>query len=351
VTLVDVAPFSLYQAETHIGLTTSTALDAVNERSACIFTAPKTGTIDRVGFRTSTATTTADRIVTLETLNASGQPSGTLWGTNTTATVSVTSTDDDTWFEVTLTAGASVTQGDRLALVVSAPGASPGNSVIMHWSVTGGGSAFPYVANNVGVGWAKTVGRWFCGAVRYSDTTWPTTIGLYPLATGTGSVDNSVFTTASTPDERGNKITIPFACKVGGAWAHHSAAQTGDFTWKLYDSGTTVLASKAIDGDYSNASGHMWHMFGTEVTLNAGDVVRLTKLPTSATNVANSAIQYPTGLLSASPMGASVQHTHRTDAGSWTDVADKQSSLGLIITAVSDDVAPPSDTGQFFAVL
>ena len=26
-------------------------------------------------------------------------------------------------------------------------------------------------------------------------------------------------------------------------------------------------------------------------------------------------------------------------------------TLGLIITAVSDDVAPPSDTGQFFAVL
>jgi len=59
-------------------------IDAAGEKVAFIFEAPKTGTIDRLLFRTLGVTSGATVDVRLETIDASnGHPSGTLWGTDT----------------------------------------------------------------------------------------------------------------------------------------------------------------------------------------------------------------------------------------------------------------------------
>jgi len=98
-----------------------------------------------------------------------------------------------------------------------------------------------------------------------------------------------------------------------------------------------VLASKTFDGDFNPViGGVVWQMFDTEVTLAAGDVVRLTKLPTTTTATTLIDMTYPTGLASASPLGSSHVHTFRTDAGSWTDVTDKSTLCGLIISALDN---------------
>jgi hypothetical protein len=89
---------------------------------AYIFRAPKTGTITKVGFRTVTVITGATVDVRLETVSATdGHPTGSLVGTNANASQVIADTNDNVFFTVTLTAGASVTAGDVLAVVVVAP--------------------------------------------------------------------------------------------------------------------------------------------------------------------------------------------------------------------------------------
>jgi hypothetical protein len=341
VTLVAVPPFAWGELETPFfpGTVANTVLDANSEATAFVFQAPKTGTIDRVGFRTATVTTGDTVTVSLQAVDAStGNPTGTLFGTNTSGTQVISASDDNVWFEVTLTAGASVTRGDVLALVVALPSSGSTGNMQITRAQTPFLTQFPYGSNFTGGSWAKTTQGAGCGALRYSDTTWPYTLGMFPIASGNGPFGQSnSFSSSSTPDERGSKITMPFPCKVTGSWARASGTTAGDFTMKLYDASNTLLASKTFDGDYNPvAGGVVWYLFDTEVTLAAGDVVRITKLPTTTTATTIQDMTYPTGLASASPLGATHVHTFRTDAGSWTDVTDKSTLCGLILSALDN---------------
>lgn len=340
-TLVAVPPFAWGELETPFfpGTVPNTVLDANSEATAFVFQAPKTGTIDRVGFRTATVTTGDTVTVSLQTVDAStGNPTGTLAGTNTSATQVVNAADDNVWFEVTLTAGASVTRGDVLAFVVALPSSGSTGNMQITRGQTPFLTQFPYGSNFTGGAWAKTTQGAACKAVRYSDSTWPYTLGMTPIASAVGSFgQGNSFSSSSTPDERGCKITMPFPCKVSGSWHRGSGTTAGDYTMKLYDVSNTVLASKTFDGDFNPViGGVVWQMFDTEVTLAAGDVVRLTKLPTTTTATTLIDMTYPTGLASASPLGSSHVHTFRTDAGSWTDVTDKSTLCGLIISALDN---------------
>jgi hypothetical protein len=118
-----------------------------------------------------------------------------------------------------------------------------------------------------------------------------------------------------------------------------AAAQSGDFTILLRDSGGTLLASKAIDGDAHQGSSAVYERYplDTEVTLAAGDVVRLTKRPDSASNTSVCEFTCPSGLSAALPGGGAMVYTSRTDAGAWTDTADKVAAIGLILSALSDN--------------
>ncbi len=332
-TLVAIPKFALYMAEYGFVTQTSAAVGSSGHATSAVFQAPKTGTIDRAGFRVAAATTTGNATVSLQTVDASGNPSGTLWGTNTSVVTNVLNSADDTWIEVTLTAGASVTRGDILALVVTAD-ATLNINVVHGLRLDVGG--FPYIDTYTG-SWAKSTGRVFAGAIRYSDTEWTYATGMMPVASATTSFGSGTFNNGSTPDERGNKLTVPFACKVAGIWHRVAAATTGDYDLKLYDSGGSVLGSCSVDGDLNQiANAYNWFPFASEVTLAAGDVVRATKLPTSATNVQYADTVFPSGRASAAPMGTWAEHTHRTDAGSWTDTADKHAHLGLVVSAVDD---------------
>jgi hypothetical protein len=104
--------------ETAPGLA-SVLLDADGEYAGCFIRAPLTGTITKIGFATRTVTTGGDLDIRLETQDTStGRPSGTLWGTNTNFVRTMLATDDNNFFEVTLTAGASVTKGNLIAIRV-----------------------------------------------------------------------------------------------------------------------------------------------------------------------------------------------------------------------------------------
>lgn len=314
-------------------------LDAANEKAAYIVRAPKAGNIDRVCFRTGNVATGETVDVRMETLDASGNPSGTLWGTNTNASKVIGNADDNTWMEVTLTAAATVARGDTFAVVVALPGVT---SAALNISRGAGAVAFgfPYTDNYTG-SWSKSTAAPI-GALRYDDGTYPYTAGLHPWS----SVASTGLNSGSTPDEIGNKITVPFPCTVAGLWCW-CGLNTVNTTFKLYDNSSSVLASVALDGDMSVLTSQCFIHLGSDVTLAAGDVVRATFAPSaSGTNAFIMEATAPSGLGSAHPGGTAVVRTSRTDGGAWTDVSDQFAGIGLVISALDDGAGGGGGTTQ-----
>lgn len=330
--LVDVQPFPLWFPAA-MATPTGVLLDANSEKAAWVGFAPKTGSIDRAIIRLGTVTTGETVDVRLETVGADGNPSGTLFGTNTNASLVVALTDDDIWPpEVTFTAAASVTRGDRIALVVAFPAIATGNLNLER--VATGESSFPYTSTFAAAAWTRAAGS-LLGGLRYSDGNYARTPSLVPYRLANNNYNNT-----SSPDERGNLITVPGHCKCSGLWVVNGSTSTlGDFDAVLYDINNNVLESVSMDGDLTAVTSGVnipfFCPFDTEVTLQPGQQVRAIKKPTSATNVNQSRIVAPSSSAAeAMPGGSAMVRTARTDAGTWSQTANEQAGIGLLISAI-----------------
>ena len=108
---------------------------------------PRTGTLTHVGFGTGTVTSAAAIQLRLETMSTFN-PSGTLYAANATGSQAVPSTN--TYYRVPINGGLGVpvTQGDRVAVVLSCPSGSPNLQVATVYGhgnygpVTGWGSSY-----------------------------------------------------------------------------------------------------------------------------------------------------------------------------------------------------------------
>ena len=97
-------------------------LDAGSEKAAVIDSAVAAKSIRKVRFRTGTVTTGATLDIRIETLDASGDPSGTLWAANTNVSHVLNATDDNVWLVTgALTADATLAVGDKYAIVIVNP--------------------------------------------------------------------------------------------------------------------------------------------------------------------------------------------------------------------------------------
>ena len=320
-------------------------LDAVGEKAAVIFSAPKTGTIDRVCWRTSAVTTGTDTDVRLETVDdTTGDPSGTLFGTTTNVTQAAAGITTNTWIENTLTAGASVTKGDMIALVI-APTGTPSYNVARLLSSES--LVSPYTDLYTGT-WTKSASNGVC-AVRYSDGTYPYIAGVFPLS----AASSVSITAAGTPDEVGNLINLPFKCSVTGLVVDTATtANISTLTAKLYDSSNNVLASKVYDYNQIQGAGIGYIRFDTSIVLDAATDYRATVEATTATA---RAIKYSdvasTALRDALSIGSSFIWTQRTDAGGWTETATRRAGIGLMINQLDDGAGGGGGTTNIFNVM
>lgn len=320
-------------------------LDASGEKAAFVFRAPRTGTIDRVCFRTQTVTTGDTLDVRLETVDAAtGDPTGTLWAANTNASQVVANADDNVWFEVTLTAGAVVTRGDRIAFVIvnGAAGAlnivqQIANSMLERLPMRPMNYALHFASS-----WAKQ-NSGMVGAVRYSDGSYAHVPNLEPLANTAATVFNS----GSSPDERGNRFILPFKARCVGLWAGLAKTAGATVDLKLYDSGSTLLESVNLDLDVMEGSGgNAWGLFDSSVTLDAGSLYRMTIAPDTATSVTDrEQIMQSAALMNAAHGGDAMYLTTRTDGGAWTDTATQRVSMGLILDGLDDGAGGGSSGG------
>lgn len=318
-------------------------IDDATDQTGYLFLAPKTGTISSVGFRTDVVVTAGISTLTvrLETISATtGLPTGTLCGASTSSTQDVANTDSKKWFQVTLSSGCSVTEGDPLAIVIGGSGSTLTGTIFMSTNVILAGldNLFPHTVDNQnGAGWAQDGESGASVAlVGYSDGSYPNT-GFYPYV----SVESELFTTATSPDEIGDVITSTQDVGVIGAWvmAFGNIVSAKDFEILLYDSdGSTVLEQVSLPeflaGDtFLNVHDAYLVYFSQKRTLTAGQTYRLTMRPTTSsdtTRLCQVWVDNAAYFQATFGNSGTVIRTERTDAGAWTQTTTKRACLGFI---------------------
>jgi hypothetical protein len=306
-------------------------IDATGEMAGFCIQVPKSGNIDRVGFRTGTVTTPQTLRVGIETLS-SGNPSGSQYGGSAVGTQASPATN--TFYEVTLGTPATAVKGDFIAVVVQF-NSTIGNLEIAGANNTAPNHLYPCCMEKVGAGptWAKVV-RNPCLTIRYDDGTYGN-INCFPGI----SVTEQSYSSASTPDERGLKFKLPVPVTVIGVYYRAAIGSAGTYDLVLYDSdGTTALATKTVT--QVNLTGTFDDpikiIFNSAVTLLANTFYRLVVKPTSGTAFLYELTVNTAAMLDGWAGGQNFHLTTRTDAGAWTDTTTKRPYIGLMVSQFQD---------------
>ena len=129
------------------------------------------------------------------------------------------------------------------------------------------------------------------------------------------------YTSASTPDEVGAKMTMPFTAKLSALTFYTGGVTSTDaVTFRLYDAANTVVWSKSITFGTDTTSSSGWRTFPvtSRPTLKKNAVYRATMEAVTGTLTYIYAAFYVGGSSSLGTAG-SFGWTERTNAGSWTD--------------------------------
>lgn len=296
---------------------------AATHKFAMVTYAPASGSIDQIEFGTGTVTTGATVEARIETVDSSGDPSGSLVAAGASGTVVVANSDDAVWKTVSIGTPPAVVKGDRIALVLVISSGTP--SLALRISSPLISDVTTYTDYYNGSVWAKQAAP-IAMTVRYSGSSdYVPFLGLLPARLPTFTSIN----TGSTPDELGNKITVPFTCTVVGVWVYINSV-VGDADLVVYDAANNVLFSKSHLAAQRRTAGVSLTV-GADFNVRAGEVVRVVVKPTSVTNVA--ILQSTESKLTAFSMGSDCVNTSRTDAGVWTEGTDPV-GIGLIVERV-----------------
>jgi len=306
-------------------------LDSANEAAGVVFKIPKTGIIDRVGFRCSTISTGAILDLRLETVDVNGNPSGTLVQSSSNILKSVADTDDNTYFTVHLGSGTLVNQGDLVSFIVRMSATSAGSLSITTQSFVPVGGTFPYPNSFLGGAWTKGGGA---GALTFSMEYDDGSSSFIDYCAPIFGLSSLTVTTASTPDEVGLAFAFPFPSVLRGMWVHFSP--TSDTNVNLYDAdGSTVLNTFLIGSNnrpFSTNQGTQIHILSSAYDLVAANTYRIALVPNQRTIVVPCAIT-SSNLTSQGLEGyPNVIGTSRTNSGAWTDDPRQRALMGLVFS-------------------
>lgn len=326
-----------------------TVIDATGEKFAWIGRVwnkdRATKSVTKVGFRFGPVTKSGGSALTVSLQDvdlANGppfQPDGTQ-----DQTVAIANADagfaSNVWYQTgNFSADRSVSFGELLAVVIEYDGSgrlSSDSVQISNHSLSNGNQNF------LNTGIALYTASWAHASNRpnilleFSDGTFGTLDGAFPASSITGSV---AFNADTNPDENALEFTVPFPCKVDGAWiVALVASATANFEVVLY-AGTTALATVPIDANtaYNTGGAAMVIVPFSEVTLSPGTTYRLAvKATVSAQSVT---IYYfnvaAAGHFQAHAGGTSWVYNTRNDGGSWgTATATRRPFAGIRISAL-----------------
>jgi len=307
-------------------------IDAAGEYDGAVFCAPFDMTISHVGWRVNTVSGSPTCDVRIETVAATGLPSGTLWATNTNV---VTGVMTAAWRLDALTASASITKGQLFAVkFLHNTGTSFTIRLLSSYGISVAG--LPYRISNTGTPAKASMNGINC-CFGSSSTTFYSLFQAIPVTT----INNNIFNNLGSA-ARGNRFQVPFKCRVAGlAWI--AGTSVGDFNAVLYDDSGNELSSSstAFDGDYKNAAAgaQVRAYFDNPVTLSPGAWYRMALEPSSATNINQtvfglSSADYRTAM----PGGTNFHYATRA-GGTWTDTTTSVALMDLLIDQLDDGVS------------
>lgn len=254
--------------------------DASGEKTAVDFTVRRGGAIRRivVSFRFVTTGDTAN--VRIESPDANGMPSGSLWAANCNGTMTIASTDDNLLIESNdLTSDCNVSAGDNIRLVIER-GAVAGN-----WGLNINQDAlmeydFTYSSNTT-AGWVKNQ-RPATMFIKYSDGTYE--VDNYYHIYGDTNLTNITFNNTSNPNFYGNKITVPFDAKVIGANLFLDA--DGDSVVNVSNGSQVYLATCTFTTTHRSVTSvnQSRCYFNTSVNVSSGTPFYIFHRPTTSTS-------------------------------------------------------------------
>jgi hypothetical protein len=316
-------------------------LNAAGASVAYVGQMPSTQTISRVFFRVNSATTGCTALVRLEEVGTGdGLPNGTLIHNNASASITIASGAGN--YEVSYTPF-TVQRGKLFALVIAQSSGTPSALRFAYFADDNHGSGLPYCLDS-----GAHVGTLApCFGIGTSGSAVPLR-HMWPIIDAALETYNS----GSTPDTRGNKITINAKVRVSGlrVWADLDATAKAI----LYDSnGSTILASADL---FTNIppDAAAWPndaLFTSAVELNPGTYYIAVEA-TSGTNIGLGVITlYDSTWRAGSPFGgADVVYSTCTQTpsstGSWTDATNKQAMISLLIDGIDNG---SSETSYTFA--
>lgn len=329
-------------------------LDAADKRAACVFAITKSGTLDKFEFLTgNTVSVNAASVIRVSfrvVVSATGEPSGVaaqyrdilgsaLSGNAWISPGLMTSDGTD--------GGAKrvVIRGDLVVVVIEYQSFTAADDIDLAAvggrstdARSGGSDGFPYDLFQSSGSWDKFPNsERIVFALKYDDGSYgrPLVPGLIGASTSISS--NPFYSSASAPDERGNRFTLPVPMRVTGALVNVAVGAGETYEVVLIDTdGTTELEAVLIDGDQGiNTSGDPRFVpFATQHELAIG-TYRLTIRPvTGNVGTRNIVVDSAAGLESV--FNQLWYGTSRENLGAWTDETTRFYLLGLVIDGLEE---------------
>lgn len=307
-------------------------LNVANEAVGFVFKAPKTGTIDRVVYALgATVNVTGGPLnfdARLESVGATGLNSGSLLaaGSNANDPIDQGQTLDNR--EITLTTPVAVTKGQDIAFVLVAP--SSGTFSVDVTTIGGDFTGrFPYCFNDT-----TKVARVPVIGLRYNDATYAAPAGCVPYRI----ISSSTITSATTPDEIGNRFQYKVPCRVNAIALYLDPNASSEFVVRIYDASDTVLLEYTFDSDVhaDYGDGSMVFDLDEELELAANTTYRVTIRPTASNHELYYFEVENAAYLDMFDGGQVIHATERTDNGAWTDTATRRYFIALRMSALDD---------------
>ena len=318
----------------------STTLNDADDKTGFLISIPRSGTLNKIWFRTATVTTGDTIRVSFQDLAATGYPDGTA---DQYRLVTIASVDDSTWFTTgSITSDGSdsgtkrtVTAGQTLGIVFDYATYTAGNMTIAlgrnhtnSYSFIGTNGAINYETS-----WAASTISSMCIALEYTDGVFYTP-GCMPAVGTSFGVSSS-----TSPDEYANIFSLPYPTTIWGLGITCNVLSLRPFDVVLYSSdGSTVLATGSFGSMANNAGPVVAPIpFTTPYTLSAGTSYYASFRPSGTTSNNIYKNTFPsTVVMGATPFGSSCYGASRTDAGAWTTTPLVQYSIFPIFTGFED---------------
>lgn len=304
----------------------STAITAVGHKYAVVCQSPITGAIRRIHWRNGSQTGTFTFDVRVEQIT-SGRPNGTLWGTGTNG--SQTMTFGGQVAATTLTADATVTKGQQIGIVfsVSSAGTSTTLSVFASSPIVN----YPGLYIDSGSGYSAILSRSPTLAIEFAD-------GTIVCPPGCVMASNATTSSIYSSGEQGIRFRYPIRKSVAGFW--HTFDPDTTLTFRLYADATspggTALAETAQSpSDFrQTVSSAAPVLFPTSVTLEANTWYRFVAGVSAASSRFQTFTLPSTTYLPVSPFGELYQTV--SSGSSWVDTPTTIPLMGPIIDGIDN---------------